>query len=266
MWSSLAVALALVAVGGVSTRAQEAPVHSGLKAYDTFRGALLDPTRWMAQWQCGNTVLECVREVQAGKLHLRTNGYGDETVDGGSQFGTSEVYLKKPSVTSFGAWVTVRSASAVGCPTGAGGDSLAQAALWASFFNDGGGNDHYYDVTTFLQLDHASSDPPGVLRAGGFVGSRYQTWPGGAFLGQVNVGERVFLNLAWEQASHRFAMSLFRPESNTFVRQYLPYVGNDTIPAAWPMRSLSARVLPVNCLGQRTSADVDVTYDGVVTN
>jgi len=76
----------------------------------------------------------------------------------------------------------------------------------------------------------------------------------------------VFLNLAWDQPNHRFVTSLFRPNSNTFVQQYLPYSVPNTTPAAWPARSLSARVSPVNCLGQRTSAEVEALFDNVMTN
>jgi hypothetical protein len=245
---------------------QEAPLGPGLKLYDSFSGLFLDPAKWSAQWQCGSTVLECVRELQGGKLHLRARGYGDDTVDGGTQFGVSEVYLRKATVTSYGAWVTVGRTAAGGCPTGAGGDGLAQAAVWANFFSDGGGDTSYNDVTAFLELDHASSDAPEVLRVGGFLSSRYQTWPGSVSLGQVRVGERVFLNLTWDQPNHRFATSLFRPDSNAFVRQYLPYGIADDIPPASRLRSLSVRVQPVNCLGQRTSSEMDVWYDGVVAN
>ena len=92
------------------------------------------------------------------------------------------------------------------------------------------------DVVAFLQMDHGASDPPGVLRVGGFMGSRYETWPGSVFLGRVNVGERVFLNLAWDQPNHRFITRLFKPASHTFVEQYMPYSVPDSLPAAAPAR------------------------------
>jgi hypothetical protein len=247
------------------TWAQDFASYAGLRPYDTFSGAFLDPSKWTALWQCGSAVLECVREIQDRQLHLRVRAYGDGNVDGGFQYGQAEQYIASAPVTNFAAQVTVRRTTADGCPTGAGGDGLAQAELRGAFFNGGDGTP-FDDVVAYLELDHASSDPPGVLRVGGFLSSRYQTWPGGVFLGRVNVGERVFLNLAWDQPNHRFITRLFRPASNTFVEQYMPYTVSDAMPAAAPQRALAARAQPVNCLGQLTATDMDVLFDNVMTN
>jgi hypothetical protein len=86
------------------------------------------------------------------------------------------------------------------------------------------------------------------------------------FLGQVNLGERVTLNLVWDQPNHRFITRLFRPASNTLVERYMPYTVSDAMPPASPQRALSARAQPVNCLGRRTVADMDVLFDNVMTN
>jgi hypothetical protein len=246
---------------------QESASLSGLRPYNNFSGAFIDPSKWVGQWQCGSTVMECVREIQDRQLHLRVRGYGDPNANGGNQFGVSELYLKSgEAVTNLAAQVTVQRATADGCPTSAGGEGVGSAFLFGAFFNGGDGT-YVDDVVAFLQMDHGASDPPGVLRVGGFMGSRYQTWPGSVFLGRVNVGERVFLNLAWDQPNHRFIARLFKPASNTFVEQYMPYSVPDSLPAAAPARrTLSARVQPVNCLGQRTSTEMEVLFDNVMTN
>lgn len=260
-WLGLMLWAALPFLAG----AQDFASFGGLRPYDNFSGAFIDPSKWVGQWQCGTTVLECVREIQDRQMHLRVRGYGDTNANGGRQFGVSEVYLKSSLVTDVTTQVTVRRATADGCAAAPGEEGLAYAVLWGAFFNGGDGTS-FDDVQAILQLGHGQGDPPGVLRVGGFLSSRYQTWPGGVFLGRVNVGERVSLNLAWDQPNHRFITRLFKPASNTLVEQYLPYDVSDSMPAAVPYRSLSARVQPVNCLGQRTSTEMEVLFDNVMTN
>jgi len=51
--------------------------NSGLRLYDSFDdNRFLDPSKWLAQWQCGGTVMECVREIQEDQLRLRVRAYG----------------------------------------------------------------------------------------------------------------------------------------------------------------------------------------------
>ena len=172
-------------------------------------------------------------------------------------------YITSALVSNFAAQVTVRRTTAESCSTGAGA-SHAQALLKGAFFNGGGGTASD-DVQAFLQFDRYSSDPPGVARVGGFLG--YQ---GGFFsnvdLGPVNVGELVRVELAWDQPNHRFITRLFKPASNTLVEQYMPYTVSDSMPAVAPLKSLSASTAPANCLGQRTSTEMEVLFDNVMTN
>jgi hypothetical protein len=186
---------------------QESASLSGLRLYDTFGSGLIDPSRWVAFWQCGDTALECVREIQNRQLRLRVRAYGDPSVDGGNQYSVSEQHIKSTPVTSFAAHATVLRGAVENCPTGAGGESYALASLQGAFFNLGDGTP-FDDVSAILQL---APGPSGMMDVAGFLGARYQTLPGGVFLGQVNVGERVFLNLAWDQPNHRFITRLYRP-------------------------------------------------------
>jgi hypothetical protein len=247
------------------TWAQDFASYAGLRPYDTFSGALLDPSKWVGQWQCGTTVMECVREIQDRQLHLRVRGYGDPNVDGGNQYGVSELYLTSgAAVTNVAAHVTVRRAAQDSCPSGAGGDSVAQALLWAAFFNAGDGT-RFDDMVPSITLNPVSSNPPGVLNVNGFLGFRDQLL-GNVFLGQVNVGERVMLSLAWDRPNHRFITRLFKPASNTLVERYMPYTVSDAMPPSSPSRALTVRAMPVNCLGQRTSTEMEVLFDNVMTN
>src|SRR3974377_1558696 len=70
------------------------PAKSGLKLYDNFDSTYLDPARWYVQWGCsGFTNLECVRQIQEGRLHLRARASGDRTTNIGNEYGNSELFL-----------------------------------------------------------------------------------------------------------------------------------------------------------------------------
>jgi hypothetical protein len=123
-----------------------------LVQYDTFQNNFIDPSKWIAQWQCGGTVMECVREIQDDQLRLRVRGYGGTDSNVGTQFGSSGLTLTKSSVTQISADLTVRKSSAQGCSTNpgfGGGGGHAQGLLYGTFFNGGGGTPDD-DVTAFL--------------------------------------------------------------------------------------------------------------------
>src|SRR5258706_14241643 len=155
--------------------------NPGLRLYDSFNNRFLDPSKWLAQWQCGGTVMECVREIQDEHLRLRVRAYGATDSNVGTQFGSSGLTLASNSVTDIATDLVVRRSTADACSTNPGLVGHAQVLVWGSFFN-GGGNTPNDDVQAFLQLDRYSSDSPGVVLAGGFL--KYQ----GQFFGNVDLG------------------------------------------------------------------------------
>jgi len=82
----------------------------------------------------------------------------------------------------------------------------------------------------------------------------------------VNIGEKVTVELVWDQPNHRFVIRLTRPSQGTVTRQYMPYSVSDVTPAVGAFKSLSANVYPANCLGTRKSATLDVAVTKVMTN
>jgi hypothetical protein len=257
------LALTLWAALPDPARSEEIRPLSELSLYDTFTKGFIDPAKWKGGWQCGDGIRECVKEVQLGRLHLRARGYGAIDTNEGGQYGVSELGLKNVAVTDLAARLVVRRIDAGSCATGL---SVAWAGLTGAFFNDGEGT-AFGDVQATVQLSHESDfDPPGVMHVGLFLGSRYQTWPGSAYLGQVNVGEAVVLRLTWDQPGHRFVARLFKPASGTLVEGQLSYSVSDAIPAVTPYRKLVAALSTPNCVSGQTFAEVDAVYDNVLTN
>lgn len=170
------------------------------------------------------------------------------------------------SVTDIATDLIVRRSTADACSTNAGfggGGGHAQVLIFGNFFNGGGGTSDN-DVTANLQLDRYSSDSPGVVLVGGFL--RYQNqFFDNVDLGLVNVGERVRVELLWDQPNHRFVIRLFRPASGTFAEQTMPYTISDTTAAVSPFRNIDANVYPANCVGARTSSELEVLFNDVFT-
>jgi len=104
-----------------------------------------------------------------------------------------------------------------------------------------------------------------MVQVGDFL--RYQNqFFGNVDFGLVNIGEKVTVELMWDQPNHRFVVRLVRPSQGTVAQQFMPYTVPDTTPAVGPFRNISANVYPANCLGTRTSADIDVAITKVMTN
>jgi len=236
---------------------------SALHLYDNFNQTFIDPSKWSSPWQCGSPVTECDRDLQQNQLHLRVRAYGANDSDNGTQSGSSGLNLTSTTATDIAAQVLIRNSSPQDCATNSG-VAHSQVLLFGAFFNGGGGT-AADDVQAYLQLDHYSTEVAGTAGVGGFLNYQNQFF-GNVDLGPVNVGERVIVELRWDRPNHRFVLRLFRPTYGTKVEQFMPYTISDTSPAVSPFRILSANVYPANCTATRTSADLDVMFDNVMTN
>src|ERR1700746_339269 len=146
------------------------PAKAQLRLYDNFDGPFIKPSKWSPQWQCGGTVMECVREIREDGLRLRVRAYGANNTNDGTQFGGSGLSLVNNSVTDIAADLTVSRSTAQACSTnpGFGGGGHAQVLLFGSFFNGGAGTSDD-DFQAFLQLDHYATLSPGMVDVGGFL-------------------------------------------------------------------------------------------------
>jgi hypothetical protein len=233
------------------------------KLYDNFNHTFIDPTKWIASWQCGSPGMECVREIESGQLRLRARSYGATNSDTGTQFSNSGVNLANSSVSDISVQVTVRNSSPQDCATNPG-VAHSQVLVFGAFFNGGSGITAD-DVQAYLQLDRYPSQTPQTVEVGGFVYYQGQFFDN-VDLGAVNFGEQVTVELQWDQPGHQFVVSLFRPHLHTKVKQSMPYAISDTTAAVSPFKAMNANVYPANCTAAQTSADLDVLFDNVMTN
>lgn len=234
-----------------------------LNVYDNFSGPFINPSKWYPQWQCGGTVMECVREIRDERLRLRVRAYGSPDTNDGTQFGGSGLTLASNSATDIAADLTVSRSTAQACSTnpGFGGGGHAQVLIFGSFFNGGAGTSDD-DVQAYVQLDHYATLQTGKVDVGGFV--FHQGFFDNVDLGLVNVGERVRVELVWDQPNHRFIARLFRPLVGTTTEQFMPYTISDTKAPASPFRNINAFVYPANCIGSRNSAELEVLFNDVL--
>lgn len=261
-WYSLL--LLFVATLPFAASAQKSQSAASLHLYDNFNKPFIDTSKWTAQWQCGSPAMECVREIEQGQLRLRSRAYGATNSDTGTQFGNSGVNLTNSSVTDISVQMLVRNSSPQDCKTNPG-VTHSQVLLFGAFFNGGGGTSAD-DVQAYLQLDrYHSTIVPRTVEVGGFLYYHGQFFDN-VDLGPVDVGERVTVELLWDQPNHQFVARLTRPAHNIKVEQSMPYAISDTTAVVAPFRSLNANVYPANCTAASTSADLDVLFDNVMTN
>ena len=256
-WCALAVLMGLTNAWGQT---------STLHLYDNFDAAFLNPAKWSPTWQCGGTVMDCVRDIEDDALRLKVRAYGATDSSDGTQVGFSQLYLTKNNVKDIAAEVVVHRSSVDGCSTNpgfGGGGGHAQFLMYGAFFNGGGGTSND-DVQAFIQLDRYATYDAGTFDVGGLIG--YQGQFSNVDFGEVNIGEKFTVELAWDQPNHRFVIRLTRPSQGTVQDLFMPYTVSDVTPAAAPFRSLGAFAVPANCLGTRTSATLDVAVTKVMTN
>jgi len=234
------------------------------KMYDRFDGKWLDPEKWQAtKPQCGGT-LECVREIQNGKLRLAVRNFGRTDSDSGVQWSESEVYFIDPNaVTSIQADITLRSFSGIGCATNNTDLTHTQVMIGGNFFN-GGTGDPGDDVTAWLIIWVDISNPQTML-ASLWWGYRDQ---GGDFgIASYPFGTPLTATFKWDKANHQFVGSVkVKGEPGPGTGIVVPYSVSDTTPPANAMKNLNAEAHTLNCTSGRTTGQVEAVFDNVFTN
>ena len=204
------------------------------KLYDNFNGKWLDPTKWQAaNPSCWGNILECVREIQDGKLRLALRSFGASNSDSGVQWSESEVYFVNPNaLTSITADVNVRFRGTA-CPTNdTGPRTHTQNQISGNFFNTGTG-DSTDDMSVILMIWVATVDP--VTRVSVVWGN---PWPAPFTVVPVEnypLGTELTATLTWDRANHQFmAKTRAKDDEGPWAQVEIPYSISDTTPTGKP--------------------------------
>src|SRR5436305_1590229 len=135
--------------------------------YDTFTEPWLNPDKWeaMGPFCAQGLTLECVREIQDGRLRLALRNMGDGGSDSGEQFSDDQLYFTNPNaIRTIKADVALRRVQLVGCSTNAGQPTRVLAEIHGIFFNTGSG-DPADDAEEILYLI-ADANNPATINVG----------------------------------------------------------------------------------------------------
>lgn len=235
-----------------------------LVLYDNFDERFLNPAKWSLGGACSFSVLECVREIQDERLQLAARNYGATSSNDGVQYAPSELHFRNPApVRTIATQFTVQHTSAMPCPANTAlFNSHAHTILQGTFFNSGSGNSAD-DVQGLLLIDHADSDPQGVLTVLGLMYWQGQFF-GGVGLGTINVGQKVIAELSWDQPNRQFVVSWTDVLTSTRTEAFMPYTMADSTPPAAPDKLIAIRTWVPNCVGsQMLVTDMATAFDKV---
>jgi len=241
--------------------------------YDNFNEKWLDPNRWYAALSGGSTpdyyeacyyssnVLECIREIQAGRLRLEVRSYGETSSNQGGQYGEAKLIMSQPQgVKSLTADVVVVSASARDCPANPG--SFSQAMMTASFFNSGSGLSSD-NVSANIGLGPTPSVNPNTITIIGNMAWEGQ-YTGYVTIGTVPMGTPVRATLAWDHPNHQFVIGFKNLTTGESFSADVPYMQSDTLAPTGDWKGLYVQVFPSNCVSQQTWESIEATFDNVI--
>ena len=235
--------------------------------YDTFNGQWLDPTKWITYGPgCAlGFTMECVREIQKGRLRLAVRNIGATDSNSGFQFGESDLYFVNPNtINSITADVTLSQFSGTACSANTDQPSRTIVKIAGSFFNTGSG-DPADDVTDDLLLWVDPSNPKTML-----VGNWLSSGNGlgiGTNIGEYPVGTPLRLHNAWDKANHQFISVvevIGEPGQGNSVT--VPYALSDTTLPAYANKQFTTFVYSQNCTSAQTFAQVEAFFDNVMIN
>jgi hypothetical protein len=255
--------LALLLFATLSCAAQNATSTRHLNFYDTFSRRLLSPLKWNTFSACFTTngqELECVREIEEGRLRLAHRNFGQPDTDTGFQFGDANVSFANPAaIKSITVDLIVRSIDESSCP--ANPELGGAAHIDTRFFNTGSG-DPNDDVGGHVAFGRVASDPAGQLTAYGQIsqGNNYFAYfP----MGTVRIGTPITAALTWDQPNHQFIASWVNRINHARIQTAMPYSLSDAMPATDPSKVLTVNTFPANCTAKASWVYIDATFDNV---
>ena len=235
--------------------------------YDTFSRPWIDPAKWLdvGPWCAQGTTLECVREIQNGRLRLEIRNMGTTNSDSGFQFADSpQPFVNPSSIFSITADVQLGRITVVGCPTNLTGQPTRVVSdFGGSFFNTGSLNqaDDVSDTVTFW-VDASNPKTLQVIN-----------WMSGSGLGVATpiadypIETPLTVTNAWDQRNHRFITVVqVKGDPDSARRVVIPYSVADTALPAFAYKQLDSSAYSLNCTSTQTFAEDEVFFDNVIIN
>ena len=264
---AVATGLSLSTTYPASGQYAASSVSNQQMAYDTFNGPWIDPQKWLALPRtdpCRDSTnsMECIREIQGGKLRLLVKSYGARDTNDGGQWGSATLVSATQAHRSMTVDVVVKNATAADCAS-TGGRSQVQAQFSVAFFNTGTKDDAGDNVNAYMLIQSIPGSP-GVLWAYAIY-EHHGVWSTGSNGMTVPVGTPVRGALVWDQPSSKFTATLTNLQSGQQVTSDMPYAESVMAPPyVWSLPILSVVASPSNCVAGPTSASVEATFDNVV--
>jgi hypothetical protein len=233
--------------------------------YDNFNEQFLSPAKWNTFGACFTTngqELECVREIQHGKLRLAHRSFGQNDSDAGAQFGEVNVRFTNPAlikgISTDLVIQDVEEASCVANPT-----SFATAAHFdGNFFNTGSG-DPSDDIGAHIVFGRTFSDPPGQISIFSQLSRGFSFGIDFTLLGTVSIGTPITATLTWDQSSHQFIASWTNRITHKRTQATLPYNFSDTDAATNAYKEIGVNTTPANCTATPAWAYMETDFDNV---
>jgi hypothetical protein len=235
--------------------------------YDTFSKPWIDPAKWLGvgPWCAQGTTLECVREIQNGRLRLEIRNTGLTNSDSGFQFADSpQPFVNPNSIFSFTADVQLGRANVVGCPTNLTDQpTRVIAKMGASFFNTGS-LDMADDVTDDVIFLVDASNPEFVQVLNWLQGSGLGV---PTPIGNYPLGTQFTATNTWDRADHQFVTVVqVKGDPDSARRVVVPYSVPDFSLPSFPYKEFDSMAYSLNCTSVQTSAEIEVFFDNVIIN
>jgi hypothetical protein len=236
------------------------------QTYDNFKGPRIDPDRWV----CGENnrlSLEFERRIINGWLQLRTFSYGQPIYDGGFNWVTNRLEVpsgKEPEgIVGIRAKVMVTRAMGNSCSSDSIGGT-GQVQLGATFFNTGTGL-QADDISAELYMYSGVRGIPNTLYVYGRVMNGSGSGDlGSVFLGEVKVGETVWIWLRWDRQAQQIYFGLRRLQQKQLWQELpIAYSFIDIVPPFYVYRSVGMVTQPDNCTSALVYSDMAVKIDQV---
>jgi hypothetical protein len=273
----------IVILTGISAQAQ-----GTLVVYDKFESKYLDPDLWFGfgSVTTGGFVLEAGRQIKteptsgSKALYMSYRGYAGTGSDSGVvRLLNRLTFIDGGNINTIQAKVLVKKVEAVGCAANSDNTEV-QARLGGFFFSTSdtptpgdATNDVFASIA--LRRSSASTSKPDVLE---LIGSAFHCSNASCTtgedvgtekdLGTVLLGQRVKLQITWDQANHQFLFQ--KGKSSPVSLPYNPFTFPDTsAPGAenGGLKRLDVFEFVANCTSQpRPVGHMEVYFDDVSVN